>query len=182
MLNRKVSKRTVIIVTAVACVILVAGWWIGTSRDRFYLEHNGRITYKVDRRTGQMWMLYGDEERLVKSKPKAQIMSKAPIPPEDQAIALAMEARSLQTFMTNRLAIEAAVKELTGKVLIRGWKAYAVDTENYRVGFYLERDGISLAWLFDTHLSTGIVRAVQADYRTDLSPSGHQTTLSESTP
>ena len=121
---------------------------------------SGKIAYKIDRRTGQSWLLRGEEEVAIgKSTPVDETATQ-------KATRLCKNAYTLNNGeypLSNDLQIRKWVRESKGPLKIFGWEATRIDEETFLVSYSVDRGKGRRGWIFEVNVPAEIVRNVSGD-------------------
>jgi hypothetical protein len=124
----------------------------------------GGKVYKVNRQTGDTWLLTGMTELLISDSEESDL---------DRAIKDAKQSKilsdeigqELPAYMsTNELMIIRTVEQTHGITTIRGWRGQMVGDRTYLVSFEFEHVGHSvLGFYFEVNRAASVVRNIFAD-------------------
>jgi hypothetical protein len=123
--------------------------------------------YKIDRRTGRMWLVGENQTEDVNGVIPPSKSS--PLSPEDEAIALVRSdlfiLPSAVSPSTTENSIRDALGHKKGTLRIHGWRARKIDDQTYLVGYVYDEGPNSQVngWLFEVNRTANIVRNVVGD-------------------
>jgi hypothetical protein len=123
---------------------------------------DGKV-YKINKRTGESWLLYGNREIPITDHSASQESG------ESRAMRMAKEAESLkmwfsslwQQFDSNESYIRRMLQN-NGEIEIHGWKSQKVDGDRYLVSCAYDK-GQPRGYYFEVNLNTNTVRDIYAD-------------------
>lgn len=153
------------IATAVAAlaVFAVVYWLFFTSPYTVVNAGDGKI-YKVNKRTGETWLLTGNREIPIVDHSVYQESG------ESRAMRMAKEAETLRMwfdklwrqFDTNESYVRRML-QINSEIDIQGWKSQKIDGDRYLVSCTYSYKGQPRGYYFEVNLNANTVRDIYAD-------------------
>jgi len=152
-------NKTVLGVVIVIATATLIGFYIYSQSTRYYIQSAmGGPAYKIDRKTGQTWAIYGEREHLVE-RTDSSIERKSP---KEKAIELAKKSSALGGYGVEA-TIQQWMEQKKGDLRIIGWKAQKINDQIYLVSYTFNEDSGPRGYFFEVNLVGGIVRNVLGD-------------------
>lgn len=143
-------------------------------RDRYYLHTDGDRIYKIDKRTGDTWLVVGTQLRKVNSISSDGNKND----PENQVIELAKSARTFfdpdqklgtcskcqsnfSTHHDNEICIRNFLRKEDGMVQIKGWRVPVEKNGIYLAEFQWSKDDVDHSYIFEINLGLRRVRNLE---------------------
>ena len=154
------TTKSAIAATLIIAATMLLGLNSYTKGTRYHIQSTGRdLTYKLDRKTGQIWLIFGGREKLIAK----DTGSDKALPPEERALNMAKSAFTLGKAHKVDDAIRMMLQAKKGVLKISGWKAEKKG-ENIYVVSYIFKDGSGEnGFFFEVNLRAEIVRSVLGD-------------------
>lgn len=153
-------NKTVFVSIIIIAVSILVGFYIHTQNTRFYLQSTGKgIAYKIDRKTGQTWLIVGDrQELIIGSDQNVKSYNKKNI-----AIELAKQSNVFDGYLDTDSQLKSWLREKKGDLIIFGWEANEVSADIYLVSYLIDQGGQKFGYHFEVNLIAEIVRLVTGD-------------------
>ncbi len=133
--------------------------------DRFELQKvSDHVSYKIDKRTGDVWILSSGRETPILSSSHEE--HKIATSLDQQAIDkvrrsfLLSEIRSVKPIKNNETLIQDDLKSLKGVLKIEGWKQVRVSDGHYVTSFIYVIDGRTRSYNFEIFPSNDVIRYI----------------------
>jgi hypothetical protein len=155
------SRWLVLLATCVAAVVALYGFHLHLEANRFVLVPGGReaLVYKLDRRTGEVWMVIATMTHRVENPDSKQGSN------EERAIRLAKFFRLADSTLDLDTRMRRRLTAREGPLRVYGWKARKVGEQVYLASFtFDEGEGTEERGLYvEVNLLGEIVRLVNGD-------------------
>lgn len=153
------SKFLALLAMLVGAALTVYGLHVYREANRFAILESGQkpIVYKLDRITGETWMVVGAQVYKVKD-PETES-------PEEKAIRLAKSFRAPRSTADLEARIRERLAQRKGPLRLHGWKAREVSDQTYVVSFtFDEGEGEEARGIYvEVHLRGELVRLVNGN-------------------
>lgn len=154
------KKLVLPLIVSFLVIALSFGFYLYLQNTRYDIRSVGQgRAYKIDRKTGQIWMILGRREVLVESSDTATQQKS----PEDKAIELVKESYALGNYPKVETQIRNWLKEKKGSLRIIGWKARKIDDQAYLVSYTINEGSGEQGYFFDVNLVAEIVCSVNGN-------------------
>ena len=175
----------VVISAVILAVAILMGSYFHTQTTRYelVLVENGAM--KIDRQTGNVWILRGGNRGFQLVSDRTEEKEEIAETSEELAESLARAAHTLDDkILSNEFFIQSWLKQRKGSLWIVGWQARKIDDQTYLVSYSFKGSDDPIddvaekhlkgGWLFEVNLDAEIVRNVSGDpfleqlYKPDL--------------
>lgn len=153
-------------ITAAALLTALVLYWLFFSSPYTVVNAGDGKVYKINKRTGQSWLLYGNREIPVSDRPAATQESG-----ESRAMELAKKSESLKSWFaslwgngvySNETYIRRML-QINGEIDIQGWESKKAGDDIYLVACTYRYKGQPRGYYFEVNLNTATVRDIYAD-------------------
>ncbi len=146
-------RRTVLAVVVILVAGFLVAFYIYSQNTRYYIESSiGTPPYKIDRKTGRIWVLYGERQQLVEGSDSPTKRRS----PEDQALQLVKKSYGETPY-------KLTLQMMKGELRIIGWRVRRIDDQVYLVSYTFDDGSGSRGWFWEVNLIGDIVRNVNED-------------------
>jgi len=153
------KKVALIIITIISVAFLILFFNYSKNFRYDIKTPSPGYAYKIDRRTGQTWLILGIEETLIKSP----ISSNKSFTYEDKAIELVKNSYALGLNSKVDSKIKSWLKDIKGNLKIYGWDAIKQDEQIYLVSYTFDEGSGIVGYYFEVNLLAEIVRSITDD-------------------
>lgn len=160
-------KKYLLIVTTIFSVTVLIGFYLYLDNSRYYMTVTGSRVYKLDRKTGKMWLVVGNKEvpispPVVQNKEKnlEELRQKLEI----DVIQFVKYQETLSYLYTNEEYIKNYLRKKKGHLSVKGWEAKAnFEEKTVFVSFLWEDDSGRRGYFFEFDIELQIVRLINDD-------------------
>lgn len=150
--------------SALVAVVLLASWYLYLDHNRYLITPpaNG-LAYKIDKQTGQTYLIAGNQERLVKVNATQEPATEA-----ERAIDMVSESKVISkgfgySGVDSERAIHLVLEKVKGPLPLMGWKSREVDDNVFVVGFEIQEQVKVVGWYCEVQTEMEIIRYLNQD-------------------
>lgn len=161
------SKSKIAIGVLCFITLLITSYFYFLSNRFSISKERGGYSYKIDRWTGQTWVLYGDQQiklEEIDNTDKNSSNSNATSIDSTSAIVQVKNAHTLDSFFNNADYIKSGLEDLKGNLKINGWTANKIDDQIYLVSYEFKHKGSMKGYYFEFNTNADVIRNVSNDY------------------
>jgi hypothetical protein len=134
-------------------------FWIHLQTTRYHILPSQKgLMYKIDRKTGKIWVISGSTEHPVSEEGKK-------LSPKEKAISLVKKSYGVigQPSASTETNIRWSMQKIKGDLNIIGWRARKVSDGSYFVSYTYDKGEGEDGYFFEVNLPSKVVRNVVGD-------------------
>ncbi len=152
-------NKTVLTTSVIIAAALVFSVYLNTEGKRYHMETANKLLYKLDRKTGMLWLIFGGQAKPIGTPAKEPGHQSE----SEKAISLAKSSKALGGGHTVGDAVKRYLQNKKGLLKIHGWKAEKKKEKVYLVSYQFTDNSEENGFYFEVNLVAGIIRSVLGD-------------------
>lgn len=163
------NKSVILVISIIGGVILIGIILLFGNSNRYDMRlDKNDILYKLDRKTGRVWEIYGNEQLEIRetSANKSSELSEETVIEKSKS-SFCMDEATLKGYRrlheSNDFRIKAFMEKTNGPLTITGWRANRYDEQRYLVSYTFDDGFGELGWFFEVNTKAEIIRYVNGD-------------------
>ena len=158
-------KKNLLAIVLIAAVLSISLVYFYLENTRYYMTVTGNRVYRIDRRSGKMWLVIKDKEVLIdspESDQKKMSLEEQKKQLEKDAIKFVKYQDTISSVENNERYIKNLLKNKKGLLVVKGWQAHTKDKTAFVSFTWQDSSGLQ-GYFFEYDMRLQFTRLINGD-------------------